>query len=113
MEQLNEFAQAVDKLNKIGVELVAVSTDTVAGLQETFPAYAPDVKHFPFPLVSDARLETFKAFRAYDDFEKTPLHGTFLIDSSGKIRWQDISHEPFTAVDFLLEEAERLLSLPN
>ena len=113
MEQLNEFAPAVDKFNKIGVELVAVSTDTVTGLQETFPAYAPDVKHFPFPLVSDARLDTFKAFRAYDDFEKTPLHGTFLIDSSGKIRWQDISHEPFTAVDFLLEEAERLLSLPN
>jgi len=41
-----------------------------------------------------------------------PLHGTFLIDAAGKVRWQDISFEPFTAVNFLLEEAERLLSLP-
>ena len=38
-----------------------------------------------------------------------PLHGTFLIDESGHVRWQDIGHEPFTEVDFLLREARRLL----
>ena len=113
MEQLNAFAPAVPKFKNLGIDIVAVSTDTVTGLRETFPTFSAKAKQFPFPLVSDARLDTFKAFRAYDDFEQTPLHGTFLIDGTGKIRWQDISHEPFTAVDFLLEEAERLLSLPN
>jgi len=112
MEQLNEFAPAKENFKKIGVDIVAVSTDTVAGLKETFPDEALDTKQFPFPLVSDARLEVFKAFRAYDDFEETPLHGTFLIDAAGKVRWQDISYEPFTAVDFLLDEAERLLAQP-
>jgi len=112
MEQLNEFAPSSEKFEKLGVQLVAVSTDTAAGLKETFPAVSLDVKQFPFPLVSDADLATFKAYRAYDDFEQMPLHGTFLIDAAGKVRWQDISFEPFTAVNFLLEEAERLLSLP-
>ena len=112
MEQLNEFAPSSEKFEKLGVQLVAVSTDTAAGLKETFPAESLDVKQFPFPLVSDADLATFKAYRAYDDFEQMPLHGTFLIDAAGKVRWQDISFEPFTAVNFLLKEAERLLSLP-
>jgi hypothetical protein len=55
-------------------------------------------------------LKTFKAYRAYDDFEKMPLHATFLIDGGGKVRWQDISYEPFTDVTFLLAESRRLLA---
>ena len=45
----------------------------------------------------------------YDDFEKSAIHGTFLIDGQGKIRWQDISAEPFMDGAFLLKEAKRLL----
>jgi len=54
-------------------------------------------------------LEVFKAYRVYDGFEQTPLHGTFLVDAEGNVRWQDISHDPFTDVDFLIEESRRLL----
>ena len=68
---------------------------------------------FPFPLVSDAELRIFKAYRVFDDFENQPLHGTFLIDRDGLVRWQDISYEPFSEVDFLLKEAKRLLRLPT
>ncbi len=41
-----------------------------------------------------------------------PLHGTFLIDGNGRVRWQDVSYEPFTDVHFLLAESKRLLALP-
>ena len=64
----------------------------------------------PIPLVSNAELDVFKAYRCYDDFEKQPLHGTFLIDREGLVLWQDISYEPFMEVDFLLKESQRLLS---
>ncbi|MDB4610063.1 peroxiredoxin family protein, partial [Verrucomicrobia bacterium] len=64
------------------------------------------------PLVSDADLRIFKTYRAFDDFENQPLHGTFLIDGDGLVRWQDISYEPFNNPDFLLKEAKRLLQLP-
>jgi len=40
------------------------------------------------------------------------LHGTFLIDAAGLIRWQDISFDPFMNTDFLLKEAKRLLRMP-
>ena len=61
-------------------------------------------------LLSDGKLEVFKKFRAFDDFEQQPLHGTFLIDGDGRIRWQDISYQPFMEHEFLLGEAQRLLS---
>jgi hypothetical protein len=54
----------------------------------------------------------FKAYRAYDDFEKMALHGTFLVDGDGLVRWQDINYEPFSEPRFLLGEAKRLLKLP-
>ena len=55
-------------------------------------------------------MEVFKKYRAYDDFENQPLHGTYLIDSRGRVLWQDISYEPFTDPEFLLEESRRLLA---
>jgi alkyl hydroperoxide reductase subunit AhpC len=64
---------------------------------------------FPFPLVSNEGLDVFRSYRCFDDFEQQPLHGTFLVDAQGLIRWQDIGHEPFMNVEFVLQEAQRLL----
>ncbi len=108
--QLGAFAPRTADFNKLGISLVAVSTDTVDGLQRTFEKTKTQ-DGFPFPLVSDPQKEVFKAYRAFDDFEDAPLHGTFLIDGQGRVRWQDIGFEPFTEIGFLLEEAERLLRL--
>jgi len=41
-----------------------------------------------------------------------PLHGTFLIDSQGLVRWQDISFQAFRDPQWLLSESKRLLALP-
>jgi alkyl hydroperoxide reductase subunit AhpC len=55
-------------------------------------------------------MTVFRQYRCYDDFEKAALHGTFVIDAKGRVRWQDISYEPFMDVDFLLKEAVRLIT---
>ena len=107
IEQLSAFAPEVDRFKQTGIDLIAISTDHVGGLLETFQLNQN--KPFPFPLLSDASLEVFKQYRAYDDFEKQPLHGTFLIDRAGLVRWQDISYEPFEEVEFLLNESKRLI----
>ena len=112
MEQLNAFDPLAAEFEKQGITLLAVSTDTTQGLRDTFIGYDAKDRHFNFPLLSDPTLETFRKYRAYDDFEQTPLHGTFLIDQAGQVRWQEISHEPFMAPKFLLEESKRLLALP-
>ena len=111
IEQLNAFAPRVKEFDSAGISLVAISTDSVEGLRKTL-AKSASANGFPFPVVSDEPLSTFKAYRAYDDFEEMPLHGAFLIDGNGMVRWQDISFEPFKDVDFLLAEAQRLLKLP-
>jgi hypothetical protein len=32
-----------------------------------------------------------------------------LVDGMGLVRWHDVSYEPFTNAQFLLDEAKRLL----
>ena len=110
MEQLNAFDPLAAEFEKKGITLLAVSTDTAQGLRDTFIGYDAKDRHFNFPLLSDPSLDTFRKYRAYDDFEQPPLHGTFLIDPAGRVRWQEISYEPFMAPKFLLEESTRLLA---
>lgn len=105
-EQLQKFAPRAEEFRKAGCELIAISTDKQKVLHM---AYKDLDEKFAFPLVSDADLATFKSYRCYDDFEKQALHGTFLIDGAGKIRWQDISYEPFMDPDFVIKEAKRLM----
>lgn len=105
-EQLQKFAPAAKKYADAGIELIAISTDSQEDLQQSIDNYEGGM---PFPLVSDEALDVFKAWRVYDDFEQLPLHGTFLIDGDGLVRWQDISFEPFMDPDFLLKESQRLL----
>jgi peroxiredoxin/Tfp pilus assembly protein PilF len=110
IEQLNAFQPMVREFAAAGITLVAVSTDSVQGLRATF-----EKTRWPaeLALVSDHELKTFRAYRAFDDFEQRPLHGTFLIDADGLVRWQDISYEPFKETRFLLDESKRLLGLPR
>jgi peroxiredoxin len=110
IQQLSLLAPAARDFASEGISIVAVSTDSVDGLQQTIEKVKQD-GGLPFPLVSDKSLKTFKAYRACDDFETMPLHGTFLVDGEGKVRWQDISYEPFNDMKFLMAESRRLLAL--
>lgn len=112
VEQLATFAPLAEEYQAAGIELMAIGSDELADLQAALKDYSQQ-KTIPFPLLSDASLETFEKYRCVDNFENQALHGTFLIDANGLIRWQDIGAEPFTDAPFLLQEAQRLLSLPD
>jgi peroxiredoxin len=104
VQQLDAFSKLAEEFKAAGLPIVAVSTETKEQLASQSGAARP------FPLLADPGLDSFKAWRCHDDFEKTPLHGTFVVDASRRIRWQDISYEPFMDAPFLLAEARRLLS---
>ncbi len=110
IEQLGVFAPMTDAFEQAGISLVGISSDASKRLIESVRAVTPKAETFAFPLLSDGSLEVFKQYRAYDDFEKIPLHGTFLLDPKGRILWQDISYEPFMDAKFLLQESKRLLA---
>ena len=107
-EQLQAFAPRIEDFRGKGIEIVAISSDPQSEL-------ANDLKNFngemPYQWhLADGSQDVFKKFRTYDDFEGQPLHATLLIDGLGRVRWQDISYQPFMDHQFLLTEAERLLS---
>ncbi len=106
-EQLQGIAKRFDDVKAAGFEVIAISTDQQINLQRASEGLE---KPLPFPLVADPEMTVFREYRCYDDFEKAALHGTFVIDPQGKIRWQDISYDPFMDVDFVLKEGKRLLS---
>ena len=110
-EQLNNFAGKVQDFAALGIDVVAIGTDTPEELQTALAAYKKD-GGFPFPLLSDAKLDVFKAYRCVD-FGNKPLHGTFLIDAQGGVRWRRIGDEPFNDPTLLLNEAKQMSSVAS
>ncbi len=112
VEQLQTFSKLADDFRRQNVTLVAVSAESQEELRKNRESGKGS---YPFPLLSDPELKVFRQYRCFDDFEKIPLHGTFLIDAKeqgvGRIRWQEIAFTPFMDPKFLLEESRRLLSL--
>jgi peroxiredoxin len=111
MEQLNSFAQKSREFAEQGIDLVAISTDSPDDLRNALKPYQ-EKGGFPFPLLSDAKREIFKAYRLLD-FDNQPMHGTFLIDARGRVRFRDISDEPFNNPTFLLKEGKQLVSVAS
>lgn len=110
-EQLNAIAKRIHDFKTAGLPVLAISTDTIAELAKSQDNFLAEDKAFPFPLVADPKLTSFKAYGAYDDFEKKALHSTFLLDPKSKILWSDIAADPFMELDFLIKESHRLLRL--
>ena len=110
MEQVNAFAKVAPEFDKAGITLTAVTLEPMSIAGRLVEQMA-DKKLPPFPVLCDPSREAFKAFRAHDDFENEALHAAALIDAKGRLRWLDVSWEPFTDTAFLLAEARRLLAL--
>jgi peroxiredoxin len=107
-EQLQAFGPMAKAFEAAGMPLVAISTDDQEGLKRSIEGY--EVGPMPIQLLANADLDVFKSYRCYDDFEQQTLHGTFVIDGDGLVRWQDISYTPFMDPKFVLQEADRLLA---
>ncbi len=106
MQQLQEFGKQVAAFRDLGTDLVAVSTDNRELTREL--QHNNQGVNFPMPFLPDPDFAAFKTYGVFDDFEGMPLHGTFLIDGRGAVRWQRIAAEPFLDVEFLKAEVARV-----
>jgi peroxiredoxin len=111
VEQLQKIAPRKADFAAAGIDLVAISSEGPLDLAKSADNFASK-SLFEVLLAADPELGVFQAYRAYDAFEQTPLHATFLVDAAGLVRWHDIGHEPFGDIDFLLTESRRLLAFP-
>ncbi len=103
VEQLSAIGQRADEFRERGVELLALGSAEPAGEEE-----APALEELPFRLLADPDHANARRFHAYDDFEELELHATILIDRDGRIRWSRTGGDPFTDLDFLLAEIDRV-----
>ena len=106
MQQLQEFGKQAKAFEETQTDIVAIGTDSLEDAR-ALKANADGIK-FPMPFLPDPSLEVFKKYQAFDDFENQPLHGVFLVDKQGNVRFQRISADPFLDVEFLKGEAARL-----
>lgn len=113
MEQLKALSPQVQQLRRAGIDVIAVSTESLDQLNNGLDNFHEPLE---IPLHVDPTLAAFKAMRCYDDFENQPLHGTFMVapaptGEDPRVLWQDISYEPFMDVDFIRDEFQRLLRI--
>ena len=106
MQQLELFGKEYEAMKKMDVETVAISSDDLDAARSL--KNNKDGIKFPMPMLADPKLNLFKIYRAFDDFENQPLHATLLIDGEGNVRFQRISADPFLDVEFIKGEAGRI-----
>lgn len=111
VQQLEALAPLAKDYAAAGIDVLAIGNTPLAKARDDLAALGD--QRLPFPLLADSELGAFRAFHCFDDFEQVPLHGTFLLDGDGRVRWQDLGAEPFTKVEWLLAECRRLLALPT
>lgn len=110
-EQLRLFSPLMPRFADLGLETWAVSTDSVSDLNLTLGGREPDDPPLPFLVLSDEKQAGFETWHCHDAFLKKAMHGTFLVNPKGAIVWSDISHEPYSQPEFLVEECGRQMRL--
>jgi len=70
-----------DFARELGAEVIGISADSV----ESHRAFIERLGGVPFPLASDERLETARAYRVVDEGGKRSRRAVFVIDRGGKV----------------------------
>ena len=104
VEQLRAFAERREGLELAGVKLVAIGSDSRHRLGESLDGYAKGTE-IPFLFLAD---EDHIVFKRYGCFEGRPMHGVFLINNSGQVRWEKITETPVLDVDQIVTLSRRL-----
>jgi peroxiredoxin len=106
--QLFDLNEEFSKFEELGATLIAISADTPEVTAEKFDQYGP----FSFTVLSDPDNKVAAQYDCFDPAtggrEAKQFHGSFVLDSTGVIRWADISDKPFRSTRTLLYEVAKL-----
>lgn len=105
VDQLVALAREKETWDRLGVEVLAVADEPTTSL--TAFLATEKGRALNFPLLSDPGRTVARAYGAHDTFEDLSLHGVYLLDRSGGVRWYRVSAQPFTDLAFLKGELER------
>lgn len=87
--ELVDLAEKYDELQKMGVEVYSVSTDTHF-THKAWHDTSESIKKIKYPMLADPTGALSKAFGVYIEEEGMAYRGTFLVDPDGLIKLAEI-----------------------
>lgn len=106
--QLFALQDDLEKFHELGAEVLAISPDSPQDTATKFAKYGK----FTYPVLADPGNQTASVYSmVLPSHGKGPqrlLHGTFVVDQQGKIRWCHYGLAPFTSNTTLLVELAKL-----
>ncbi|MEM3421785.1 MAG: peroxiredoxin [Candidatus Hadarchaeum sp.] len=83
--ELEEAANYYGEFQKLGAEVMSVSTDTVF-VHKAWHDVSPAIKKVRFPMVADPTGRLCRAFGTYDENTGVSLRATFIVDPDGVLK---------------------------
>jgi len=83
--ELEEAAEYYPEFQKIGAEILSVSTDTVF-VHKAWHDESQAISKIKYPMVADPTGKLSRAFGTYIEEEGLSLRGTFIIDPDGVLK---------------------------
>jgi len=108
LRQLHEIGKTKDEWDRLNTVVLAVSSTAPEKNSEALKQFGD----LPARLLSDtADHANARRFHSYDDFEDIELHSTILIDKKGRVYWARFGGDPFSDMQFLVKQVERMNEL--
>lgn len=104
LEQLDAISRRIADFKTAKITIIGICPDRPNEVREA-RARGGLAACLPFLVLCDPALDTFAHYGCHDG---RALHGTFVIDARGTVRWRSVGDEPFMDVDRLLKEAGAL-----
>lgn len=97
-QQVTAFSEAYESFAKKGIQVIGVTSDSVASLKDASRSFS-----CPFPLLADPEGVVFARFGCVAN--GSVRHGTFSLDAKGQITWRTVGSSPYLGINELLEKA--------
>ncbi len=107
---LVELDFAISRFRDHGARVLAISADSPESSRQRLDRFGD----FRVPLLSDTDHATALAYGVWkrlpgaDKGDGEALHGTFIIDRDGLVRWAYVGDSPFRDIEALVFELSRL-----
>ena len=88
--ELGDLADHYPEFQKLGAEVLSVSTDTVF-VHKAWHDNSPTIAKIKFPMIADPTGNICKAYGTYIYEEGLSLRGTFIIDPDGILKAYEIN----------------------
>ena len=87
--ELEEAAELYPQFQKLGAEVLSVSTDTVF-VHKAWHDNSPAIKKVKYPMIADPTGKICKEFGTYIDEEGLSFRGSFIINPEGVLKSMEI-----------------------